>query len=204
MKTKRMLSVLLCTVLITLFSCSKEGPQGPAGPQGEQGTQGVAGSQGAKGEQGATGATGPQGATGATGAQGPAGTANVIYSNWITITASQWTGLGTATITTDISAPKLTADIRDHGVVLVYHMYGSVARMLPYAYTTIGDHLDFTYIIGKITIRDYHQDGSVINTFANVQFRYVLIPGGVAARKSSPLPDYSDYHAVCRYYGIPE
>lgn len=177
------------TMMAIAISCNKAGPQGPAGPKGDKGDTG------ASGAAGATGATGPQGAT---------GTANVIYSDWITITQSQWQGIGTATITTNISVPKLTAAIRDNGVILVYHLYLGTAKLLPYAYSATGDYLDFTFVVGSITIRDYHQDGSNVAAFSNVQFRYVLMPGGVHARIAMPPPDYSDYSAVCEYYGIPK
>jgi len=36
------------------------------------------------------------------------------------------------------------------------------------------------------------------------RFRYILIPGGMHLRRSSPPPDPEDYKATCAYYGIPE
>ena len=38
---------------------------------------------------------------------------------------------------------------------------------------------------------------------ANI-FRYIIISGGIPeGRMTGPPPDYSDYNAVCKYYGIP-
>lgn len=36
-------------------------------------------------------------------------------------------------------------------------------------------------------------------------FRYVIIPGGIVGdRLASPPPDYKNYAAVCKYFGIPQ
>jgi hypothetical protein len=63
--------MLAAFVFYGLFSC--EGPEGPAGATGQAGPQGVAGAAGPAGTQGPAGPAGPQ---------GPEGAANVISSDW--------------------------------------------------------------------------------------------------------------------------
>lgn len=92
-------------MLILISSC--KGDAGPIGPQGPAGPTG------------ATGATGGTGATCAT------GSANVIYSNWITVTNSEWsnTGQSATSHTKDLSAPGITVAIVNQGVVPVLYVF---------------------------------------------------------------------------------
>lgn len=86
--------------MVLFLSCSAEdGQDGAIGPQGEQGP------------------TGPQGEQGETGA------ANVMYSDWITVPGSAWnpsSGISTRIRTATISAPEITQEYLDTGVILVY------------------------------------------------------------------------------------
>jgi hypothetical protein len=171
MKQIKFLSFLLIASVF-FFSCTKEGAQGPAGPAG------------------ATGATGAAGATGTTGATGATGTANVIYSNWATLTfagsGSSWSA--------QITAPGVTQDIMDNGVVRTYFKFGSSVYEGTYSNLSNGHSLYQYLNVGSINL---------VATFnATYPWRYVIIPGGVASRKIQP--DFNDYHAVCKFYNIPE
>jgi len=67
--------------------------------------------------------------------------------------------------------------------------------------------LDSYFETGKITVR-YTYGGGVIyvNNILNIKLRYILIPssafsGAGNGRIMAPV-DYSDYNAVCEYYGV--
>jgi hypothetical protein len=104
----------------------KEGPQGPIGETGAVGAQGPEGDTGSTGAQGIKGETGPAGAT---------GTANVIYSAWLPI-PDKPNYKGNDYKEYAISAPKLTKDISDSGLVYAYIRSGTSASIfqLPYSF----------------------------------------------------------------------
>lgn len=158
MKRFKFLSLI---ILVSIFSinCSKEGPAGPNGPAGPAGPQGVA---------------------------GPIGTANVIFSPWFT-SVTAWTnpGLSSSDYSFDRVAPGVTQAIIDNGVVLSYAKLsndGSVVRTLPStAFNSNGFHF-FNYLIpaaGSIRYTYVYTDQPDIPTITS-QFRYVIIPGGIA------------------------
>lgn len=211
MKTRRFLS-FLTAVSICLAACTKEGDVGPQGEQGtpgeqgEKGDTGPGGANGAKGDRGATGArgaTGPQGdkgdrgpqgpagPRGATGPQGPAGSVNVIYSDWLNMPrdSSRFT----------IIAPQLTQAIVDQGVVAVYtKVYkGGVAGSLLGTYklpctSPHGQNIEFVIARGYLQVSARGATMSAIDH----QFRYVLIPGSVAATMGLNWQDYRSVKAA--------
>ena len=165
-----------------LINCTKEGPQGPAGVAGPQGPTGSNGTTGTNGTNGATGATG---ATGAAGATGATGTANVIYSAWFTPTAWTTPGLSFSSSSFDKAAPGVTALIISNGVVLAYTQLigdGGVTRPLPTTLNsgaliyTVGFLIES---VGNLRVTLNNIAGAGIPVVTN-QFRYVIIPGGVA------------------------
>jgi hypothetical protein len=147
---------------------------------------------------------GPQGEKGEQGETGNTGSANVIYSDWISI---HFDASGHPTIR-DING--LTDDILQKGTILVYlatnsNPIGDLVFPLNYY---VGANQWFTYYASKGTL-----DITCGSGYKNSDFylRYVLIPGGVQANKSASAynhsvntPDLKDYNAVTRYYGIPE
>lgn len=194
-KAAYVIFVLTCL----LASCSKEGPQGPEGPRGEQGAKGPQGAQGPKGEKGDTGPKGDKGNT---------GTANVMFSDWFKVPSSDWNGLGTNIASVDISVPKITKNNLDNITVLVYIKLNTFITSMPF--TTLSDGAQFAYIYGyqtgairlQVSVANSTPIGADLVT--DLEFRYVLIPGGIHLRKTSPSPDYKNYRNVCRYYDIPE
>lgn len=148
--TTRILGLVLITMAVILINACK-GEKGDVGPSGTTG---------------ATGANGANGTTGATGQTGATGTANVQYSDWLSVTFS---GSGTV-YTAVVTAPKITQEILDKGVVLSYYNNGSGVYSLNAAsgsYTIIQG-----LTVGKITY-------TANQNFSSVKFRYVIIPGGV-------------------------
>ncbi len=189
LKSKLSNTMVILTMLLSLVSC--EGPEGPAGSDGLEGAQGV------------------QGATGAQGPAGPIGSANVIYSPWIT---NVWEKISnTKFIADDIEAPKITQEILDKGVVLVYFKESADSnfiKMLPSAFYLNGElifTIDSSAEVGKLTV--FHgaskaPNGEGIETFRpDSQTRYIIIPGGVAGRVKYPV-DFNNYEEVCSYFGI--
>lgn len=184
------LYVLLLSFSFIIVSCTKEGPEGPVGPIGPQGPAGGSGSTGPAGPTGPTGATGPAGPQGSQGPQGPAGTANVIYSAWFSLSGigapNQWHDstlfdVGACAVAYR-NAPGVTQAMLDNGVILAYHRFlpGNPASQLP-ALLAGGFYMGFRPVVGRmiyfITTAIPPYPGGLSNLS---EFRYVLIPGGVA------------------------
>src|SRR6218665_445470 len=144
---------------------------------------------------------------GPAGPQGPAGTANVIYSAW-----KYATGFNDSTIDNSslkvgyVAAPSLTSSILSTGTVIVYFTYGGGNFVLPYTSYAGGkpNTISFVPMLNKILITRFtHDNTNSVALSTLLQYRYIIIPGGVSGGRG-PLPDYSDYTAVCKYYNIPE
>jgi len=147
-----------------------------------------------EGPTGPAGPVGPAGPQGAAGPQWEPGKANVIYSEWIGASFAPASGgyLGT------IDAPPLTQEILAHGDIRVYWSEGGRVISLPYA-QTIGD-ITYTvhqrFYVGHIDLLSSYQ-------LMPSQFRYVIIPGGVAAGRQATI-DLDDYEQVKQYYHLPD
>lgn len=153
---------------------------------------------------------GTDGINGVDGTQGPAGTANVIYSTWMTApTAAAETIDGTSGLSTSINAPELSADILAKGTILVYMSFGGGTNPLPYTSTAGGFANTITAIpaLQKIKLFRFKHaaDGTTVGLPTTLNWRYILIPGGVAATTSKTAkPDYSkmSYEEVCARFNI--
>ena len=196
---KNLIPLVILTLGVLQFSCSKEGP---AGPQGDAGPQG------------------PTGANGAPGAAGPAGSANVIYSSWFLTGAAGWdTAVADASpygafAIYDKATTTVTQDVIDNGIVLAYMKgdptTGLADDVFPLPYT-IGpgfgftDHWDFVLnTAGNIRFL-YKSDFPWTPTeLAGISFRYVIVPGGVASVGRVRDPRKMTYDEVCEAYGIPK
>ena len=136
--------------------------------------------------------------------RGPNGT-NVVFSNWIQKTDPDWMTWGGGTKwTTDLLTTSLTDAVRDKGIVLVYFNFNGFISQLPHE--SFGENLtlDSYFETGKITVRYTYGGGAIyVNNILNIKLRYVLIPSSSFGngRMTNPV-DYSDYNAVCEYYGI--
>lgn len=187
MKKRNLLTI---TLFVSMFSlnCSKEGPVGPAGPAGPQGVA------------------------------GPVGSANVIYSPWFS-SGTAWTnpGLSSADFSFDRAAPGVTQAIIDNGVVLSYVKLateGSSVRPLPTTvFNSNGFHF-YNFLIPAAASIRYTYIYTDLPDVPSVssQFRYVIVPGGVAGGRianGSPL-SYTpaqlkalSYDEILKLFNIP-
>ncbi len=143
------------------------------------------------------------------GPRGPAGLdADVIYSEWFS--PASWLG-STGDWYFDASAPDLTADVVETGVVLGYvsfstgDIYDNTVRPLPCI--ALGADWDFL-IPGKYGAIEYTSDASAVPS-TSIQFRFIAIPGNIIAKsapangkRASELRSMS-YEQVCKLYNIP-
>ena len=139
--------------------------------------------------------------------KGPNGS-TVVFSNWIIVPHTGFTGFGTSTITTEFTTSSLTDAVRDNGIVLVYYYdhNNNVVRLLPYI-PADGFVFEYSFVTGKIIVKFRNL---INNIFPDVdidrKFRYVLIPSstfsGPGGGRVNNSIDYSDYNLVCDYYGI--
>ncbi len=184
------------------------GATGATGPRGATGAQGPAGPRGATGATGPQGPAGPRGATGATGPQGPAGTANVIYSGWVSFQQAERDTVidGTNLKVNHLPAPRLTQTILDRGDIKVYMRFLTSVFPLPYTSDAgpgnVANTVSFLPKPGLIYVTRYAHNNSGSIGFGAVQFRYVLIPGGVQASAQLAGVDVDNYQAVKVALGI--
>lgn len=212
MKTeKNRLWKFFCFLLIIglALACSKDGEQGPVGPQGPQGEQGLPGSDGQDGEDGNDGAEGEQGEQGFQGEQGETGTANVIYSEWLPTPFAN-TDLNSVQAINNLAAPGLTPDIANNGVILLYGRTAGagVIYALPATFFTLNRNYNYnpSPTNKSILIRIQSVDGANIGgQLVFVEYRYVLIPGGVPeSSKSSVDCTKMSYEELVSHFNIPE
>lgn len=148
------------------------------------------------------------------GMQGPAGIdgqdAVVFYSEWFS--PSAWSGTS-GDWYFDASAPDLTQDVVENGLVLAYvwladDIYdGTSVRPLPaYAVGANWSFLIFEY--GSI---EFITDMISEPLTSGNKFRFIAIPGNTPALKSASLTNKSytelkkmSYKDVCKYFNIPE
>lgn len=179
-----------------LASCSRRGDTGDRGPNGAQGAAGPAGPAGVTGPQGPTGPVGP---TGPTGPQGSAGVTNATYSAWVTV-GTGWTATGAdfygAKLLYDRSAPGVTSNIINQGIVLAYirNIPGTGVQIAPLPFRlqtgvdALAHQFDFSLPAAGGTIRFFYKfNGLPVNAWgpesiAFAETRYILIPGTVAGR----------------------
>jgi hypothetical protein len=179
----------LLIIAMVLTACSKDGEAGAIGPQGVSGQDGQDGLNGVDGED---------------------GNANVIYSDWITVQGSEWLpNTGTvARKNTTLTAPEITQVHIDAGVVLVYVQ--KVFSTSPNSIVLLPvDDNEFEFVVdgidvGEIVVKARRLDlGTFSNNFVPVPFRYVIIPGGVAAAGKGGL-NYTkmSYEEVMDHFGL--
>ena len=185
--TFQIAAMAFVAVSVLFTSCSKEGPVGATGPAG---TAGPAGSQGPKGDN---------------------GTANVIYSEWLDVAFDADTVLNGALIDTigfitTIDVPKLDNTILTSGEIRAYVNLSSadepVIAPLPYFSIFDGVSVEPVYYLNSIELYSNLDAGTItIQGVKLRQYRYILIPGGVAARKASGI-DWNDYNQVKKYLNL--
>ncbi len=151
---------------------------------------------------------GPQGPQGP---QGPAGEdAAVYYSEWFS--PAEWSG-ASGDWYFAASAPDLTKNIVENGVVLAYawlagDVYGGTA-MRPLPANAIG--ANWSFLIHEYGSIEFTCDMLTPPATSGNKFRFIAIPGTIPALKSGTAGHPSaqelrnmTYHEVCKLYNIPE
>ncbi len=182
MRKLRTLSLYLFAITLLSISCTKEGPEGPVGAQGPQGPAGN------------TGLPGTNGINGTNGQQGPPGTANVIYSAWISdALATNWADTTMPLLggsrRRNLPAPGCVDSILQKGVVLMYARGGATGNNpmpMPYDFFFSPFSISIGYLpaLSRIIVyaANVGSSSTLIGTglFWGGDFRYVIIPGGIA------------------------
>ncbi len=147
----------------------------------------IACKKGEQGDIGPSGSAGTNGAKGITGDKGIADSKGMISSDWIAVKGTDWRAATVAnSYFVSYTAPSLTVDIVNKGMIYVYMKQEANARIvdgLPYANITTG--LRFYSLIGLsngVPAIQFYQSvtppSSTLSTTSNVSFRYVVVPAG--------------------------
>ena len=139
------------------------------------------------------------------------GTANVIYSSWTEFETSNWSSL--QTVYSDfreypVQAPQIDDDIVNQGVVLVYISFACCSDVDPLPVVIDNNNkVRFDYLTGEIQIKrsNYPDATGDPGTFGSGnEFRYVIIPGGVAAKSKMSKKQLKEmsYQEVKKRFGI--
>lgn len=147
------------------------------------------------------------GKDGEDGLDGAPGTANVFYSEWLSTPVGQAAVVdATSGMLYTYAAPQITSDILSSGAVLTYLQFSTEVMQLPYTSQAGGttNTVAAMTTVGNLKVFRYRHDGGTptIPLGAAVRIRYIVIPGGFAARQSD-LRNKS-YEEVCALFGIPE
>src|SRR5690606_17043054 len=219
---KKLLLIVFLLILVLVQGCKKgdTGPQGPAGPQGIQGVKGDNGSMIYSGNDvpaaslGGNGDYyfrlsnsmfyGPKTAAGwgsGVNLRGATGSANVIYSGWMSFPQSQRnTSIdGTLYKVNHINVPRLTQSLVDQGLIMVYYLYQNSVHQLLYtsdAGPGVGPAKTSTISYlpkpGRILITRYTHDNTASVGLGAIQFRYIIVPGGVVVTLKNKNIDLND------------
>lgn len=178
--------MLLLIVATSFCNCSKEGPQGATGPQGTQG---------------------PKGDKGDAGPLGVPGNANVLLFNF---------GSRTFTSSTDYSL-KISAGMVDSSIVVAYYNPSTEVATAWYPIPGLGnsglfESRSFIYQTStspstySFSVRLLNPNGTGTYgssvTWTKTRIFFIKASEIMTGRKT-PLPDFTDYYAVCRYFEIP-
>ncbi len=179
-KVKTLLVIAIAgSLFFAMSACSKTGPAGATG---------------------ATGPAGPAGPTGATGLKGDTGVANVIYSPWTDVTLGYRSSKpGDTTWIGTMAAPKLDSLMLLRGEIKVYINLNTAAvpSIAPLPYFDGGTIINTQFEKGTIYIVSTDNVSTVTQGGVKyLQYRYILIPGGKAARG---VIDWNDYGQVKNY-----
>ncbi|WP_176466291.1 collagen-like protein [Aliifodinibius salipaludis] len=210
---------------------SLQGPPGQDGQDGEDGSQIHSGSGAPDASLGSVGdyyldedsydLYGPKTENGWDTPINLKGTANVMYSSWITVPgeASEWSAeevSGDSIRYHDIAANALTEDIVGQGVVNVYADFRDVEPDIDQIYAlpmsnlpgfAVSLYYQFSLQNVMIAYYDPSAKGTDLGPLTvDTKFRYVIIPGGVAAKSKMTKDEIKEmpYNEVKKRFGIQE
>lgn len=152
------------------------------------------------------GPAGPQGPAGPAGPQGPVGSPNVVYSNWLDVTFAG--GTDTTYWEAQIPAPRLVDSILARGDVKVFVNLGTAAspQVFPLPLDAFVFQLILTpyFEVGKINLLSTENVSTQTTTGGQktLQYRYILIPGGVSAGGRTMNINWNNYAEVKAYLGL--
>ena len=162
---------------------------------------------------GKQGDVGPKGADGLNGSNGKDGNPAVIYSNWISAPASSttWRKLDTnlwAFAVTSSSFTKATLNNAELAVYFRTSSTSSSASKLPFSFTTVSGTSSSTtswnVLLYETGFSVWQSANYALTSPWDVEFRWVLIPGGTLAGGRKEAVDLSDYEAVKQAYHLPD
>lgn len=153
---------------------------------------------------------GKDGEDGLNGTNGEPGTANVIYSDWLSLPAGAETTIdGTSGTVYNFSVPQITNEIINSGTILVYMQFSSNIFPLPYTSRagSVANTIEAIPSLGSLKILRFRHDGgspSLIITSA-ARIRYIIIPGGAPVPLARQI-NYKErsYEEICETLGIPK
>ncbi|WP_109436315.1 hypothetical protein [Aquimarina sp. AU119] len=193
---------LILVLSVSIFSCSdgEDGAIGPAGPEGPAGAQGTQGIQGDPGDP------------------GDPGTANVIYSDWIPNGFTPGGGLLQKVFTlanaqqiTDLGVNLDTSTVLVYGRGDILLVVGDEVFPLPYENRSTEERYTYTTTNqGSIRAVGFAASNTDNDFDRFDDYRYVIIPGGVAVSSTSSAtkstPDYTtmSYKEIATLFNIPE
>ena len=149
------------------------------------------------------------------GVPGKPGTANVRYSEWFTPNPyKKDTLFGVYGFSYLKDAPGITQQVLDSGMVVTFaklkgynpliwpaEQVGQLPISLTYQQGSImTDTWSATVTAGSIKIRFVNDKNYYASIASTHQFRYIIVPGGLAGGRSRPLT----YSELCAKYDIPE
>lgn len=143
------------------------------------------------------GATGPQGTPGTNGTNGVDGNANVVGSNTISITSSDWS-LASSFYSTSFTSVAITQAIVNNGAVMVYEKLGNSWQCMPY--TTGLNERDFTFSVGAFKIWSHNTDDSIPTNPGPQTYRIVAI--SASGLIANPNVDLKNYQVVKMTFGL--
>lgn len=148
---------------------------------------------------------GPQGDQGV---KGDPGTANVIYSGWKYAVSFNDSTIDNSSLKVGyVSAPDLTTTRLNNSLIQVYFTYGGGNFILPYTSNAGGkpNTISYTPMNQKILITRFtHDNSNTINLSTLLQYRFIIIPGGVAANAVKKGINPGDYSTTMKFLGIGE
>jgi hypothetical protein len=135
------------------------------------------------------------------------GTANVIYSGWNYAKNFRDTTADNSKLkAADLLAPALTSDILNKGMVQIYFDFGGGVYALPYTNYAGGKLNTIAYwprLKHFIITRFTADNTNSVALSSLLQYRYVIIPGGVATSANKKV-NINNYEEVKKAYNIPD
>ncbi|NRF40094.1 collagen-like protein [Pedobacter foliorum] len=137
--------------------------------------------------------------------QGPPGTANVWYSGWLYAYRYTDSLIDNSNVkVAHVGAGILNSSLLKTAAVLVYFTYDGKSTPLPYTSNAGGKVNTIAFIPTSkeiIIYRFTHDNSSSIALSGVLQYRFIVIPGGISTAEAKGF-DIKDINAVKRYYRI--